>query len=64
VDITKAPYAKFLEEAVGYIFAHRPENIVLAATMPDEDTLTAYYQANARDKAIFGLSELAVGLKD
>ena len=53
MDITKAPYAEFLEEAIGYIFENKPDKIALAATMPDGDTLTAYYQSDAQDKAIF-----------
>lgn len=53
MDFKNYPYAKFLEDAVRYIFETNPEKLALVASAPNGETLTAYYQADAQDKAVF-----------
>ena len=52
-DFDGVPYAEWLEEAIKTIFEQNPDRIAICATLPDGDTLTAYYNCCAEDKAIF-----------
>lgn len=52
-DITKQPYAAWLEESLKFIAGFEPACLCIAATSPDGDTFTGYYNADATDKAVF-----------
>lgn len=52
-DITKQPYAAWLEESLKVILGVEPACICIAATLADGTTLTGYYNADATDKAVF-----------
>lgn len=52
-DITKQPYAKWLEESIATIAGLYPCCICFAATKADGTVFTGYYNANATDKAAF-----------
>lgn len=52
-DITKQPYSKWLEESLKVIFEFKPACLCIAATSPDGETFTGYYNADATDKAVF-----------
>lgn len=52
-DITKQPYAKWLEESIATIAGLDPCCICLAATKADGTVFTGYYNADATDKAVF-----------
>lgn len=51
-DITKLPYAEWLEESVGEIIKAQPEQIGIVAICPDGRTLTGYYNADATAMAM------------
>lgn len=52
-DITKQPYAAWLEESLQLIAELDPVCLCIAATSPDGDVFTGYYGADAMDKAAF-----------
>ena len=52
-DITKQPYAVWLEESLKVILGVEPACICIAATSADGTTFTGYYNADATDKAVF-----------
>lgn len=52
-DITKQPYAKWLEESIATIAGLDPCCICFAATKADGTVFTGYYNADATDKAVF-----------
>lgn len=52
-DITKLPYAAWLEEAIETVVGVSPKSICIAATAHDGTTFTGYYNADAQDKAVF-----------
>lgn len=52
-DITKQPYAAWLEESLKIIAGFEPACLCIAATSPDGDNFTGYYNADATDKAVF-----------
>lgn len=52
-DITKQPYAAWLEESLQVIAGIDPVCLCIAATSPDGDVFTGYYGADATDKAVF-----------
>ena len=52
-DITKQPYAAWLEESLQVIAGLDPVCLCIAATTPDGDVFTGYYGADATDKAVF-----------
>lgn len=52
-DITKQPYAVWLEESLKVITDFKPTCLCIAATSPDGETFTGYYNADATDKAVF-----------
>lgn len=52
-DITKQPYAAWLEESLQVIAGLDPVCLCIAATSPDGDVFTGYYRADATDKAVF-----------
>lgn len=47
------PYTEWLEETVKTIFEQNPDKISVCARLKDDCTLTAYYQCDAEDKAVF-----------
>ena len=51
-DFENVPYAEWLEDAVKTIFKEKPENIAICAKLESGDTLTAYYNCDAEDKAV------------
>ena len=52
-DITKQPYAAWLEESLQVIAGIDPVCLCIAATSPDGDVFTGYYGADATDNAVF-----------
>lgn len=52
-DITKQPYAAWLEESLKVISGIKPVCLCIAATSGDGATFTGYYNADATDKAVF-----------
>lgn len=52
-EIKNAPYAEWLEECIRTLFCEAPVRIGLCATLEDGSTMTAYYQCDAQDKAVF-----------
>ena len=52
-DITKQPYAKWLEECIATIAGIEPCCICFAATKADGTVFTGYYNADATYKAVF-----------
>lgn len=52
-DITKQPYSKWLEESLKVISEFNPVCLCIAATSPDGETFTGYYNSDATDKAVF-----------
>ena len=52
-DWKELPYTEWLEEAVKTIFEQNPDRISVCAKLRDGCTLTAYYQCDAEDKAVF-----------
>lgn len=53
VDITKQPYAQWLEESLRVIAEFGPACLCIAATSPYGETFTGCYNADATDKAVF-----------
>ena len=52
-DITKLPYAPWLENAIRILTEHHVHAACIVATVDDGDTMTGYWNADAQDKAIF-----------
>ena len=52
-DVTKLPYAPWLENAIKVLSEHSVKSACIVANIESGDTLTGYWKANARDKAIF-----------
>lgn len=52
-DITKLPYAPWLENAIRILTEHDVHSACIVATVDDGDTMTGYWNADAQDKAIF-----------
>ena len=52
MDIWKAPYASWLEDTIRDLVESNPQQICIAAIMPDKLVGTAYYKCTAQDKAI------------
>lgn len=52
-DITKQPYAAWLEESLHVIAGLDPVCLCIAAKSTDGDVFTGYYGADATDKAVF-----------
>lgn len=51
-DITKEPYAAWLEDALREMVAMRPSTIGIITIMPDGSTGTRYFNADNRDRLI------------
>lgn len=51
-DITKEPYAAWLEDALREMVAMRPSTIGIITIMPDGSTGTRYFNAVNRDRLI------------
>lgn len=52
-DITKLPYAPWLENAIRFLTEHDVLSACIVATVDEGDTMTSYWNADAQDKAIF-----------
>ena len=52
-EFDKVPYAKWLEDSIKTVFEDNPDKIVICATLAGGDTMTAYYNCCAEDKAMF-----------
>lgn len=52
-DIANSEYAEWMEELVKTVFEKKPRAMAFTALLDGEDVLTGYYNANARDKAVF-----------
>lgn len=46
-------YMRWLEDAVRTVLEEQPKCMVLVAKLESEEVLTAYYNADAEDKAVF-----------
>lgn len=51
-DITKEPYAAWLEDALREMVAMRPSTIGIITIMPDGSTGTWYFNSDNRDRLI------------
>lgn len=51
-DINEVPYAEWLEKSLQAIAPLKPVCLCFAATMPDGEVYTGYYNADATDKAV------------
>lgn len=50
-EIRESEYSEFLEQAVRYIFEHKPKSITFVAEgRGDEGVMTAYYDSEANNK--------------
>lgn len=49
-DITKEPYANWLENSLRILAELKPETIGIVSIMPDGSTGTHYYMADNRDR--------------
>ena len=55
MDVTKTPYAGWLEELIKTLLELQPTKIGVAAIIPDGDVLTGYYgDCTHVDKAVMG----------
>ena len=52
-DITKLPYAPWLENSIRVLTEHDVHSACIVATVDDGDTMTGYWNADTQDKAIF-----------
>ena len=52
-DITKLPYAPWLENAIRTLTEHDVRSACIVATVDAGETMTGYWNADAQDKAIF-----------
>ena len=52
-DITKLPYAHWLENAIRILTEHEVHSACIVATVDDGAAMTGYWNADAQDKAIF-----------
>lgn len=55
-DINEVPYAEWLEKSLQAIVPLKPVSLCFAATMPDGEVYTGYYNADATDKAVIAHS--------
>lgn len=53
MDVSRLPYAAWLEDTIRDLVESKPKRICIAAIMPDQSVGTAYYDCSAQDKAIF-----------
>lgn len=53
VDITKLPYAPWLENAIKILTEHHVQSACVVAMVEDDTVLTGYWNASANDKAVF-----------
>lgn len=51
-DINEVPYAEWLEKSLQVIVPLKSVSLCFAATMPDGEVYTGYYNADATDKAV------------
>lgn len=52
-DITKLPYAPWLEDAIRTLTENNVEAICIAIKKPDGYTMTGYWNSDTQDKAMF-----------
>lgn len=52
-DITKKPYAAWLEDALKTVVETGAKKMCVAAILPNGEVFTGYYNADATDKALF-----------
>lgn len=52
-DITRQPYAEWLENSLRTVVDIEPVCLCIAAKNPDGTVFTGYYNADATDKAVF-----------
>ena len=53
MDVSRLPYAQWLEDTLRDLVESKPKCICIAAIMPDQTVGTAYYDCTTQDKAIF-----------
>lgn len=51
-EITRAPYASWLEEGLRTLAPLRPSKLCLCAILPDGNVFTGYFECSATDKAV------------
>lgn len=54
MDVTKAPYAEFLEDFIKSLVELQAEKIGVSAILQDGNVLTGYYECDHQDKALMG----------
>ena len=52
MDVSKLPYAAWLEDTIRKLVESHPQHICIAAILPDDTVGTAYWMCDARDKSI------------
>ena len=52
MDVSKLPYAAWLEDTIQKLVESQPQHICIAAILPDDTVGTAYRMCDARDKSI------------
>ena len=52
-DVTKLPYAPWLEKSIRILTEHNVHSACIVAKVDDGDAMTGYWNADAQDKAIF-----------
>ena len=52
-DITKLPYAPWLENAIRTLTEHDVRSACIVATVDDGETMTGYWNSDTQDKAMF-----------
>lgn len=52
-DITKMPYAPWLENAIRTLTEHDVHSACIVATVDDGETMTGYWNSDTQDKAMF-----------
>lgn len=64
-DITKSPYAEFLEMLCRSIMEHKPDKIGVTAILPDGSVFTAAYgDCGPYDLAMMGIHMIADAMMD
>ena len=52
MDVSKLPYAQWLEHNIQKLVESHPQHICIAAILPDDTVGTAYWRCDAQDKSI------------
>ena len=64
-DITKLPYAPWLEDTIREMTEHEVQSICIGAITQNGDTMTGYWNSDLQDKAVLAsaiLSDIVLGI--